>query len=84
VSAPEQCAESQVRAELGETRIGALWAHHAVATDTGHVVTVTHADNRSWQVEVVRHESGQRRAESCGKNPVEVAELRAQILSATF
>jgi hypothetical protein len=82
---PAQCAESHVRAEIGETHLPSLWAGEPVPVDgrpdDGVDVTVTHADGRSWAVHVTRSPAGRSRPESCGKPPVEVLEHRATIRS---
>jgi hypothetical protein len=71
-----QCAESTVRARLGETRIVALWAEPASEGDLAEVL-VRHEDGRAWAVTVTRDATGEQRPESCGKGPVPVHEHRA-------
>lgn len=71
-----QCAESTVRALLGETRIAALWAELAAGPDPAEV-RVRHEDGRAWSVIVTRGATGAHRPESCGKAPVPVHEHRA-------
>lgn len=82
--AASQCAESFVREHLGETRLGALWAGPAEATDDGWEVIVTHADRRRWRIQVTRRSAGLTRPESCGKKAVEVHEHAATLLEAWF
>lgn len=84
VAAAAQCAESHVRAETGETRLGALWAGSPEQGAEGWQVIVTHADGRRWRVRVTREPVGRTRPESCGKKAVEVLEHRATILEAWF
>lgn len=84
VPAASQCAESHVRVEIGETRLGALWAGEPEPDDDGSQVIVTHTDGRRWRVHVTREPVGLTRPESCGKRPVEVLEHRATILEAWF
>lgn len=79
-----QCAESHIRVELGETRLGALWAGEPEPVDGGSQVIVTHTDGRRWRVQVTREPVGLTRPESCGKKPVEVLEHRATTLEAWF
>ncbi|MEO7448745.1 MAG: sucrase ferredoxin [Humibacillus sp.] len=71
-----QCAESHVRALLGETDLGALEPGRPAPHDDGVEVVVSHADGRRWRVHVVRAPAGRVRPESCGKSPVEVMEHR--------
>ena len=49
-----QCAESHVRAALGETHLDSLWASAPTPSTEGNEVVVTHADGRSWLVRVAR------------------------------
>lgn len=78
-----QCAESAVRASLGETLLPALWAEPRVADATpvrdgsAARVLVRHADGRSWHVDVTREATGMERPESCGKAAVPVHSYRA-------
>lgn len=76
-----QCAESAVRAQLGETRLTALWAEPtpnagsadaSAADGTGTDVLVRHEDGRAWVVSVMREATPAVRPESCGKAPVPV------------
>lgn len=84
VPGASQCAESHVRVEIGETRLGALWAGEPDPVDGGSQVIVTHTDGRRWRVHVTREPVGLTRPESCGKKPVEVFEHRAATLEAWF
>ena len=77
-----QCAESHVRAEIGETHLPSLWAGEPIPASDGVDVPVTHADGRTWSVHVVRVSTGRPRPESCGKPAVDVYEHRATIVSA--
>ena len=76
-----QSAESHVRAEIGETHLPSLWAGEPVPTDDGDEVTVTHADGRTWAVQVARVAAGRARPESCGKAAVEIFEYRTSTVS---
>lgn len=69
-----QVAEAHVRAETGETSLGATWS---VVDDAG-LVTVHHVDGRAWRVRVERIHTGRSRPESCGKAAVDAYEYRAE------
>lgn len=78
-----QCAESAVRARLGETLLNALWAEPSAAGAAtpppgggATRVLVRHADGRSWHVDVTREATGMERPESCGKAAVPVHAYR--------
>lgn len=78
-----QCAESAVRARLGETLLNALWAEPSAAGAAtpppgggATQVLVRHADGRSWHVDVTREATGMERPESCGKAAVPVHAYR--------
>lgn len=78
---PAQCAESHVRAAIGETRLAALTTTAptpAADADGAHEVVVSHADGRAWQVRVVRRAAGRRRPESCGKAAIDILEYVAE------
>lgn len=82
-----QAAESAVRAQLAETDLDALTAQTECGgsdarEDAGESATVTvrHRDGRAWQVEVERH-LGDRRPESCGKEPVPSGTWSARVTS---
>ena len=77
LAAPAQCAESHVRATLGETRLDSLWAGAPTPSTDGDDVVVTHADGRRWLVHVTRVPTARVRPESCGKKGVDVLEHRA-------
>ena len=77
-----QCAESHLRAELGETHLASLWASEPTPSDDGNDVVVTHADGRTWRVHVERVSVARNRPESCGKKGIEVFEHRATSLTA--
>ena len=72
-----QCAESHVRAMLGETHLASLWASEPSPSADGSDVVVTHADGRRWRVNVARVPVKRTRPESCGKKGIEVLEQRA-------
>jgi hypothetical protein len=76
-----QCAESHVRAELGETHLGSLWASAPTPSSDGSDVAVTHADGRSWLVHVARVPTARVRPESCGKKSIDVLEHRATVVT---
>jgi hypothetical protein len=76
-----QCAESHVRAGIGETHLPSLWAGEPTPSDDAVDVPVTHADGRGWVVRVERVPAGRTRPESCGKAAVEVLEHRAAIIA---
>ena len=85
-----QCAESHVRALLGETRLSALWAgapearpgsaKDALPPDAW-LVPVTHEDGRVWRLRVERAAAGLTRPESCGKKAVPVHEYRVTVVA---
>ncbi|WP_404387172.1 sucrase ferredoxin [Humibacillus xanthopallidus] len=77
-----QCAESHVRAELGETHLASLWASEPTPSDDASDVVVTHADGRRWRVHVARVPVARTRPESCGKKGIEVLEHRATSVTA--
>ena len=87
--AAAQCAESHVRAELGETLIASLWASEPTSSEptsseptssaAGSDVVVTHVDGRTWTVHVERVPVERVRPESCGKKGIEVLEHRATV-----
>jgi hypothetical protein len=77
-----QCAESHLRAELGETHLGSLWASTPTPSSDGSDVVVTHADGRSWLVHVARVPTARVRPESCGKKGIDVLEHRAAVVTA--
>jgi hypothetical protein len=90
-----QCAESHVRALLGETHLPALWAGAAEARPAAArpgqpadatapdawLVPVTHEDGRVWRVRVERAAAGLTRPESCGKKAVPVHEYRVTVVA---
>ena len=76
-----QCAESHVRAELGETRLASLSASEPTPSADGSDVVVTHADGRSWLVHVARVPTARVRPESCGKKGIDVLEHHATVVS---
>ena len=90
-----QCAESHVRALLGETHLPALWAGDAeprpaaarsdqptdASPPDAWLVPVTHEDGRVWRVRVERAASGLSRPESCGKKAVPVHEYRVTVVA---
>ncbi|WP_353354253.1 sucrase ferredoxin [Intrasporangium sp. DVR] len=92
---PAQCAESQVRALSGETRLGALWAlpaggadgaeggaeGRAAGADDAAEVRVEHEDGRAWRVRVHRRRQSRQRPESCGKAPVDVVEYVGEVVA---
>jgi hypothetical protein len=77
-----QCAESHVRAALGETHLDSLWASAPTPSADGNEVVVTHADGRTWLVRVARIPVSRTRPESCGKKAIEVLEHRATSVTA--
>jgi hypothetical protein len=72
LGAPEQAAESTVRAQIGELRLHALSTTAAPRADRENAwqCQVTHLDGRSWDVVAVRGPSGDNLPESCGKQAV--------------
>jgi hypothetical protein len=80
LSGPAQCAESHVRALVGETRLGALSAVPPEHTDdTAALIDVSHVDGRRWTLRVERRPSGRQRPESCGKAPIDVLAYVAEV-----
>jgi hypothetical protein len=69
-----QCAESSVRARIGEEDLAALWAEPANPDDAADEMLVRHRDGRAWSVSVVREATGARHPESCHKEPGPVLE----------
>lgn len=67
---PGQAADLAVRDLIGEDRADALDVLSTAVRDeeprAGWTVTVTHADGRSWQVDVAQGEAQPPRPESCG------------------
>lgn len=76
-----QCAESHVRALIGETLLASLRASAPTPSSDGVDVVVTHADGRRWVVHVVRVPTSRTRPESCGKKAIDVLEHRATVVS---
>jgi hypothetical protein len=70
---PGQVAELAVREATGDTGLDAL---HVTAVREGgehrSVVTVRHRDGRGWRVDVASEATGAGRAESCGKELVDL------------
>lgn len=81
LAAAAQCAESHVRAALGETHLGSLRAGSPTPADDGSDVVVAHADGRRWRVHVVRVPTARVRPESCGKKGIDVLEHRATMVT---
>jgi len=81
LAAAAQCAESHVRALLGETLLPSLRASSPTPSSGGSDVVVNHADGRRWLVHVVRVPTARTRPESCGKASIDVLEHRATILT---
>jgi hypothetical protein len=77
-----QCAESHVRAQLGETHLASLWASEPTPSTEGSEVVVSHVDGRRWRVHVARVPVSRTRPESCGKKGIEVLEQRATSVTA--
>lgn len=67
-TAPGQVAELAVRELTGELGLDAL----TVRAGRDDSWVVRHIDGRGWRVRVGSEETGQARAESCGKAPLEV------------
>lgn len=82
LSPAEQCAESHVRALVGETRLGALQALPSRDEAGQTSVDVVHEDGRRWGVRVERRPSGRQRPESCGKPPIDVLTYVAEVTGA--
>lgn len=80
IPAVAQCAESTVRAAIGETHLASLSVADSAPRGDGHDVTVAHTDGRRWLVRVTRAATGTRRPESCGKKAIEVHEHRGQVV----
>jgi hypothetical protein len=77
-----QCAEAHVRAQLGETRLDAMWTSSPTSSSDAADVVVSHEDGRSWLVQVARVRTDRIRPESCGKKGIDVLEHRATSVTA--
>ncbi|HEU5144821.1 MAG TPA: sucrase ferredoxin [Dermatophilaceae bacterium] len=69
-----QCAESSIRARIGEEDLAALWAEPASPDAGADETLVRHRDGRAWVVTVSRQPTGAQHPESCHKDPVPVLE----------
>lgn len=82
LDAPLQAAESFVRHLVAETGLCELSTEALPESGAGPagsasptLARVRHRDGRTWQVRVVRRDTGRTRPESCGKAPVDVHEF---------
>lgn len=83
--AAAQCAESAMRARLGEVDLTALSAEVVTGGlahdgENAEDVVVRHRDGREWLVTVSRRTTGDTRPESCGKAPVAVFEYHTTVV----
>jgi hypothetical protein len=83
VPAQAQAAESFVRAELGECGLTALSSTMSAAGEDRWRAVVSHADGRSWPVEVRRAVGPDERPSSCGKPAVPVVNWQVEFAPAT-